>query len=302
MNDNNQTSFLNIENIKTGFKSFKKWAEDKPVLKIIFNSRPKVVVIRLSGVIMESTKSRPRTINYNQYAQVIDKAFDNTEANAVVLIINSPGGSPAQSALIGGHIRARAEEEDKPVYAFVEDVAASGGYWLACAADEIFALSVSIVGSIGVISASFGFNELIGRYGVERRVYTSGKEKAFMDPFSETKPEDIKRLKKIQKDLHKSFIAWVKDRRGNYLNGSDSALFEGQFWTGDEAIKNGIIDEIGDIRTVLQERFGKKVKMIEIEPHKSLFSLPMINGKIDHDADGVFETMQEKQILGQYGL
>ena len=185
-----------------------------PIIGGIFKPKPRVSVIRLSGVIADSGPGRPG-ISHNKYEKYIEHAFDEFDLKAVLLVINSPGGSPAQSALIGDQIRRLSEEREVPVYAFVEDVAASGGYWLACAAEEIYANETSIIGSIGVISASFGFKELIEKHGVERRLHTSGKNKSFMDPFMAEKPADVKRLKELQWDLHETFIGWVKDRRGD---------------------------------------------------------------------------------------
>ena len=239
--------------IKTFINGLRDDLKDVPVLGALLTPKPKVAVIRMSGVIADGS-GRKETISYNAYKDLITKAFEIHKLQAVALVINSPGGSPAQSALIGKLIRDLAEEKEVPILAFVEDVAASGGYWLACAADEIYALDVSIVGSIGVISASFGLKELAERYGVERRIHTSGKEKSFLDPFLEEKPADVKRLKGLQRELHDRFIEWVVTRRGDRLTGSDKELFEGAFWTGARAKELGLIDEIGGDQGEIRRR------------------------------------------------
>jgi serine protease SohB len=178
----------------------------------------------------------------------------------VALSINSPGGAAAQSHLIHRRIRALADEKKIPVIAFVEDVAASGGYMIACAADEIVADASSIVGSIGVVGGSFGFNKLIEKIGVERRLYTSGENKAMLDPFLPEKPEDVEKLKALQREIHESFIALVKERRGAKLDSRESALFSGEYWTGQRGRELGLVDAVGDLRTTLRERYGEKVR------------------------------------------
>ncbi|MEL6519682.1 MAG: S49 family peptidase [Pseudomonadota bacterium] len=214
-----------------------------------------VAVVRLSGMIA----SGPRGLNDQSIGPAIEKAFNKGKPKAVALVINSPGGSAAQSALIAARIRRLSEEKEIPVFAFVEDVAASGGYWLATAADEIFVDGNSIVGSIGVISASFGFHELITRYGVERRVHTAGQSKSFMDPFKPEKPEDVARLKDLQEKIHANFIEQVKSRRSGKLP-EDRDLFTGEIWVGGSAIDVGLVDGVGHLKPVMEERFGKKVK------------------------------------------
>ncbi|MFY9600134.1 MAG: S49 family peptidase, partial [Pseudolabrys sp.] len=200
---------------------------------------PVVPVVRLAGVIGVVTPLRPGLL-LSAIARSLERAFATRHARAVALIINSPGGSPSQSHLIFGRIRQLAEEKKIPVFAFVEDVGASGGYMLACAADEIICNEFSIVGSIGVVGASFGFNELMEKVGIERRIYTSGDRKAMLDPFLPEKSEDVKRIKAIQNDIHDHFIALVKERRGSKLNGSDKTLFSGEFWTAQKAIELGL--------------------------------------------------------------
>jgi signal peptide peptidase SppA len=192
-------------------------------------------------------------------AKTLDRAFAVPNASAVALAINSPGGSPVQSHLIFRRIRELAAEKDRRVIAFVEDAAASGGYMIACAADEIIADPHSIVGSIGVVGGSFGFTKLIEKIGVERRLYTSGEHKATLDPFLPENPDDVERLKKLQRQIHDSFIALVKSRRGGKLNGQENDLFSGEYWTGTRGMELGLVDGIGDLRGVLRQRFGDKL-------------------------------------------
>ena len=272
-----------------------------PIIGGLLKPKDKVAVIRLSGVIADSTMKRGG-ISHGRFEKSIEHAFDLYNLKAVALVINSPGGSPAQSALLGGHIRALAEEKDVPVYAFVEDVAASGGYWLACAADEIYAMDVSIVGSIGVISSSFGFKELIERYGIERRVHTSGKDKSFLDPFEEEKPADIKRLKALQGELHESFIDWVKARRGKKLKGTDKTLFEGAFWAAKKGLELGVIDGLGEVKAVMKDKFGADVKFPEFGPEKAFLpSLIGADAKANL-ANDLAETLESRAIWGRFGL
>lgn len=274
-----------------------------PVIGGLFKPKPKVAVIRLSGVLSEST-SRRGTFSHRTTEKMIEDAFDTFKLQGVLLIINCPGGAPAQCSLIGDHIRRLADEKKVPVYAFVEDVAASGGYWLACAADEIYANNTSIVGSIGVISAGFGMQNLIEKYGVERRVHTSGKQKSFLDPFLEEKPADVKRLKAIQSDMHEIFINWVKSRRTDKLEGKDSELFEGQFWLAPQAKDYGLIDGFGEARSFAKDKFGEKIKFKEFGPDKKL--LPSLLGtdtKLGASiAEDAIDTIEAKSIWGRYGL
>src|SRR6478735_275966 len=217
---------------------------------------PVVPVVRLSGAIGAVMPLRAGLAMAN-VAPLLERAFSVPGAKAVALVINSPGGSAAQSHLIFKRIRAFAEEKKLPVIAFVEDAAASGGYMIACAADEIYADPASIVGSIGVVSASFGFHELIARIGVERRVHTAGENKAMLDPFKPENPEDVARLKGLQRKIHEVFVDLVKTRRGAKLNDSYEDLFSGAFWVGAEAVDLGLIDGLGDVRSILRQRFGE---------------------------------------------
>src|SRR5688572_25416142 len=215
-----------------------------------------VPVVRLSGTIGLSTPLRPG-LTLASTARPLEKAFTTRGAKAVALAINSPGGSPVQSHLIHLRIKQLAAEHKVPVIAFAEDVAASGGYMIACAADEIICDDSTIIGSIGVIGGSFGFAGLLQKLGIERRLYTSGERKAMLDPFLPEKPEDVERLKQIQNEIHQSFIALVKDRRGPKLSGPEKTLFSGEYWTGSTAIELGIVDAIGDLRSFLRERYGE---------------------------------------------
>lgn len=197
-------------------------------------------------------------MNDADLAGLLDKAFTRGKPAALALSINSPGGSPSQSSLIAARIRRLAEEKNVKVYAFVEDVAASGGYYIACAADEIWVDRHSVVGSIGVISASFGLDQFIGRYGIERRVYTAGKSKSMLDPFRPEKPEDVARLKELQEHIHAGFIDHVKVRRGARLS-DDPALFTGEIWVGESGLSTGLIDGVGHLVPKMKEIFGDKV-------------------------------------------
>jgi signal peptide peptidase SppA len=230
-------------------------------------AHPLVAVLRLSGVIASGGRLGTG-LSLATHASAIERAF-KIEPAAVALLINSPGGSAAQSHLLFQRIRALAEEKQKPVFAFVEDVAASGGYMLACAADEIFADESSILGSIGVISAGFGFADLIARLGVERRLHTSGERKSALDAFKPESPEDVARLQAIQREVHQSFIDLVKARRGPRLKAGDE-LFTGEFWAGKQSVALGLADGIGDAKMILEARFGKKVRLISVAPERRL--------------------------------
>lgn len=226
------------------------WRPDKAV----------VPVIRLHGAIGMSFPTQ-QSLSLAGVAAQLNAAFAVKGARAVALSIRSPGGAAVQSHLIHQRIRALAAEKKRPVFAFIEDVGASGGYMLACAADEIFADPSSIVGSIGVVSSGFGLTGLIEKLGVERRLYTAGHSKAILDPFLPEKPSDVAHMKALQEDVHASFIGLVKDRRGKRLNGADEELFSGAFWTGRKAKEFGLIDGLGDLRSVMRERFGEDVEL-----------------------------------------
>ncbi len=237
-----------------------------------FGSRgPVVAVIRLHGVIGRLGPLRSG-LTLAGLATVIERAFKMKHLKAVAISVNSPGGSPVQSSLIFKRLRALAEEKDVPILAFAEDAAASGGYWLACAGDEIFADENSIVGSIGVISGGFGFPELMKRIGVERRLHTAGENKSLLDPFQPEKPEDVKRLEALQSDIHASFMDLVRSRRGKRLKGDEKDVFSGAFWTGKRALELGLVDGIGDLRTVLRDRFGDKVRLRLVQAKRGFLS------------------------------
>jgi serine protease SohB len=231
---------------------------------------PTVPVVRLSGTIGFSTPLRPG-LTLSSCAKALERAFNRPRAKAVALAINSPGGSAVQSHLIFKRIRQLAEEKAIPVIAFVEDVGASGGYMIACAADEIIVDETSIVGSIGVVGGSFGLHKLLDKIGVERRLYTAGDHKAMLDPFLPENPEDVARLKAIQQEIHESFIALVKARRGPALALGQDDLFSGAYWTGRKAIALGLADQVGDLRSTLRARFGDKVDTPLITSPRSFF-------------------------------
>jgi signal peptide peptidase SppA len=269
---------------------------------------PVVPVVRLSGIIGVATPLRPGLM-LSTIARSLERAFSVRRARAVALIINSPGGSPTQSHLIFHRIRQLAVEKKIPVLAFVEDVGASGGYMLACAGDEIICDQYSIVGSIGVVGGSFGFPKLMDKLGIERRLYTSGEHKAMLDPFLPEKPEDVKRLKAIQKDIHAQFIALIKERRGAKLRGADKTLFSGEFWTAPKAIELGLVDGIGDLRSVLRERYGEKVRTPLIMAERSLLGrrLPSVNvveALVKHPglADDLISALEARALWSRYGL
>jgi len=222
-----------------------------------WRDRPVVPVVRLTGIVGFSTPLRPG-LTLSGLARTLDRAFTLRQAVAVALVVNSPGGSPVQSHLIFRRIRQLAEQHRRRVIAFIEDAGASGGYMIACAADEIVADQHSIVGSIGVVGGSFGFDKAIAKLGIERRLYTSGEHKAMLDPFLPEDPDDVERLKRLQREIHDDFIALVKSRRGGKLAAEDD-LFSGAYWTGRRALELGLVDAIGDLRSVLRERFGDQV-------------------------------------------
>jgi signal peptide peptidase SppA len=266
-----------------------------------------VAVLRLEGIIASRGGLRTRSLSLSALAEQIDRAFGFDGLAAVALAINSPGGSPAQSALIEGRIRQLAAEKKIPVLAFAEDVAASGGYWLALAGDEIYATAGSILGSIGVISAGFGFSEVLKRLGVERRVHTAGENKGLLDPFAPEDPEDVRRLRALQIDIHDGFKDLVRSRRGARLK-EDAEIFSGTIFTGRQALALGLIDGIGEMRAVLRERFGEDVRLRVVEargtggwlrrrvPRIAIRSLP-----VDIALDLV-DAVEERAVWGRFGL
>lgn len=235
------------------------WERIRKVLPARLTGRPVVPVVRLSGVIGAVTPLRPG-LTLSGLARTLDRAFAVRNAAAVALMINSPGGSPVQSRQIYLRIRQLAAEKKLPVLVFVEDVAASGGYMIACAGDEIYVDPSSILGSIGVVGGSFGLEGLIKKIGVERRLYTSGEHKATLDPFLPENPDDVARLKAIQREIHDIFIGLVRDARGARLKGRDDYLFTGEYWAGGRAVELGLADAVGDLRATLRARFGEDVQ------------------------------------------
>ena len=263
-------------------------------LKLPFRKdRKSVSVVRLSGVIANGPRAG---ISDQACAPLLEAAFRKGKPSAVALVINSPGGSPVQSSLIGSRIRRLAAEHDVPVYAFVEDVAASGGYWLACAADKIYLDESSIVGSIGVISASFGAHEFLNRQGFERRVYTAGKSKSMLDPFRPENPEDVERLKGSLEQIHEVFKTHVTSRRGGRL-ASDQDLFTGEIWLGQKAIDVGLADHIGHLVPTMKDMFGDKVKFRVFGQRRSIaqrFGLSL--------AQDAIALIEERTAYARFGL
>ena len=268
--------------------------------------RPVVPVVRLTGVIGLSTPLRGG-LSMAGIARTLDRVFGMRNAAAVALAINSPGGSPAQSHLIFRRIRELAQEKNRRVIAFIEDAAASGGYMLACAADEIVADPNSVVGSIGVVGGSFGFDKLIAKIGIERRLYASGEHKAMLDPFLPEDPSDVERLKKLQREIHDDFIALVKARRADKLNGADETLFSGEYWTGRRALGLGLVDAIGDLRSTLRERYGDKVFTPLVSADRGLLGRRVFGVSRDELMPGglagdMISALETRALWARYGL
>ena len=267
----------------------------------IFKKKIIIPHVRLTGIIGSAGRFRQGMDLANQQL-ILKKAFSIKKAKTVAISINSPGGSPVQSHLIYSYIRQLAKKNNKQVIIFAEDVAASGGYFIACAGDEIYANSSSIIGSIGVISASFGFKELIKKIGVQRRVYTAGKNKSTLDPFMDEKQEDVDRLKKIQLDLHADFIKIVKESRGSKLKDPEkNNIFTGEFWAGSEALKLGLIDGIGNAEQVLKEKFGDKAIIKKFEKPKG-FIAKKLSSSIDDQIENIFNAIEQRALWQRFGL
>nr|WP_256483893.1 S49 family peptidase [Aliihoeflea sp. 40Bstr573] len=265
-----------------------------------------IPVIRLQGAIMSGASPLKQNLSLATTAGLIEKAFAVVDAPAVAISINSPGGSPVQSRLIYKRIRDLAIEKKKTVLVFVEDVAASGGYMIACAGDEIIADPSSIVGSIGVVSASFGFQDLIKKIGVERRVHTAGQNKSVLDPFKPERPEDIEKLKALQLEVHETFIELVRERRGAKL-ADHPDLFTGLFWSGKKGLELGLVDHLGDMRQVLKDRYGERTRMQLITMPRGLFGRKLgiggLSQEIAHSAaQGIADTANERALWSRYGL
>ena len=272
----------------------------KHKLRAVLGRPPQVAVLRLDGVIAPRARFQ-KSVSIDSHGDAIERAFRLAGLKAVALVVNSPGGSAAQAALLHDRIRAHAAERKVPVYAFVEDVAASGGYWLACAGDEILAQPTSILGSIGVIYAGFGFADAIARLGVERRIHTAGEKKSILDPFRPESEEDVARLKRLQAEIHEAFIALVRDRRGGRLNDVDGDLFSGAFWTGEPARARGLIDGFGDLRQVMRARFGDKVRLRPVKAEKGLLPRFGIGSRADL-ATSLADEAETRLMWSRYGL
>ncbi len=267
----------------------------------IFKKKTVVPHVRLTGIIGSAGRFR-QGMDLAGQKDILKKAFSLKKISHVAISINSPGGSPVQSHLIYSYIRELADKKKVKVLIFAEDVAASGGYLISCAGDEIYANSSSIIGSIGVISASFGFKDLIQKIGVERRVYTAGKNKSTLDPFVEEKEEDVKRLKKIQLELHDDFIKVVETSRGSKLKDPEkNNIFTGEFWTGKTALTLGLIDGIGNADQVLKEKFGDKVVIKKFEKQKG-FIAKKLSSSIQDPVDSLVNTLEEKSMWQKFGL
>jgi signal peptide peptidase SppA len=265
--------------------------------------KPVVAVVKLHGVITPTPSPLGRgSINLNSVESALSRAFDHERLVAVALAVNSPGGAPTQSALVAERIRQLAGRKNVPVIAFCEDVAASGGYWLACAADEIYAHSTSMVGSIGVISAGFGLPGLIERLGVERRVHTAGTNKHRLDPFQTEKPEDVEWLGGLQGELHDQFVAWVSERRGDRLSNDHDDLFSGEVWTGASAVKRGLVDGLGTLRGVLSERYPD-AEVVIAEPRRSLLArLGVGGGAAAGVLNSAIQAVENRATWSRFGL
>jgi len=298
---------IDSERIKDfGFQSL--WNSVNP-----FHSKGTLIpVLRLTGTIGAAMPLR-QGLTISACAGAIERAFSIKNAPAVAIQINSPGGSPVQSRLIYERIRALATEKSRKVFAFAEDVAASGGYMLACAADEIYADASSLVGSIGVVSAGFGFTDLINKIGIERRVYTAGENKFQLDPFKPENPEEVTRLKRIQEIVHQDFIALVKQSRGARIAAADDSLFTGEFWSGRQALELGLIDGIMDIRTKMRALYGEDVRLKLISAERGLLrkrlgfgvSVPASEygtGFAYGLADGLISALEERALWARFGL
>lgn len=263
-----------------------------------------MAVVHLTGTIGRGQPFR-QGLSLESCEDLLERAFEMSGAKGVALVINSPGGSPVQSHLIFNRIRDLAFENQLPVYVFIEDAAASGGYLIACAGDEIFADPSSIVGSIGVVSAGFGFQHLIEKIGIERRVYTTGPAKAMLDPFKPEKQEDIQHLRHIQAYVQRMFTELVQTRRSVRLKGSEDELFSGAFWTGEQALEKGLIDGLGDVRSIMRQRFGEKVKLKVMEASKPFFASRLLGAfqpSVMVDPDAVIQSLDNKILWQRLGL
>jgi signal peptide peptidase SppA len=271
------------------------------------NPAPVVTVVRFEGVI--APRSSRNSVSLASHAAAIEKAFSVFGLRAVALSINSPGGSPVQSALLFRRVRQLAAEKGVPVFAFAEDVAASGGYWLALAGDEVWAEESSLLGSIGVVTASFGVHRLIERFGIERRLYTAGKRKSLLDPFSPENPSDVERLLTLQQDIHQSFKEHVKLRRTGKIDPADESLFSGEVLTGRMALARGLIDGIGDLRSVMRSRYGDRVRLVPVaHQRRRRWWLPRLRpaiaqeGAIAASVGELLDWVESRALWARFGL
>ena len=266
-----------------------------------FDRAPRVALVRLAGLIAARPDPLSGGLNAAGIGPVLERAFSIRRLAAVMLVINSPGGSPVQSSLIAAQIRRLAEQKKVPTIAIAEDAAASGGYWIACAADEIVADPASILGSIGVISAGFGLDQAIGRLGIERRLHTAGREKSFLDPFRPERDQDVARLEDLLGRLHEEFRAWVRARRGDRLKAPDDQLFTGRFWTGREAVGLGLADALGDAEGEARRRFGEKVRILRVGQRRRPFPWRLIPG-MREGVEALAHAAEERAAWARLGL
>ncbi|KKC41220.1 peptidase S49 [Devosia epidermidihirudinis] len=276
---------------------------DRPArnwLARIMRRSPVIPVVKLHGVI--AADQRQGRLNIANVGPLLERAFAIKSAPAVAIVINSPGGSPVQSRLISKRIRDLADEHDKPVLVFVEDAAASGGYFIAVAGDEIIVDPSSIVGSIGVIMAGFGFVGALEKLGIDRRVHTAGNNKSTLDPFLPEKQSDIERVKQFELDIHGVFIDAVKARRGNKLKADDDVLFTGEWWTGLRGVELGLVDAIGDLHQTLRDRFGRDVELRMIAPKRGWLSLPRFGFSASGLTSDLAATIEDRAAWARFGL
>jgi signal peptide peptidase SppA len=272
------------------------------------NPPPVVAVVRFDGVI--GPRQWRGAVSLASHAGALDKAFAARRLGAVALAINSPGGSPVQSALLYRRIRQLAEEKGVPVFAFAEDVAASGGYWLALAGDEVYAEEASLVGSIGVVTSSFGLNRLIERFGIERRLHTAGENKALLDPFLPEDPADVARLTALQQDIHETFKEHVRRRRAGKIDLADETLFSGEVLTGRMALARGLVDGIGDLRSVMRARFGDKVRLVPIAAARRRWWMTRLRPGVESEPHGgvaaafaeFLDWLEARALWARFGL
>jgi signal peptide peptidase SppA len=287
------------------------WITKLPVVGDRVDRRPVVAVVKLHGVISPAATPIGRgSINLGAVESALTRAFHHDRLVAVALAVNSPGGAATQSAMVAERIRGLATERRVPVLGFCEDVAASGGYWLACAADEIYAHATSLVGSIGVVSAGFGVAGLLERFGVERRVHTAGTRKVRLDPFRPERQEDVAWLAGLQGELHEQFVAWVRQRRGDKLTGATDELFSGEVWTGTKAVELGLVDGLGTLRGVLDKRYPN-AHVVSVEPRRSVLARIGVGGAAARLGLGgapgdhllaLFDLLEQRATWSRFGL